>query len=202
MPLATDPRLASIAIVVGSLLCFAGVGIGTSIDAWSMGSLDDHLARVSEHPMSWRVANYLWVAGVPIVAAGVAAVGLGRLGGAPLAIIGLALWLLAAAAAILAFILQGEGSLWAAAWGTAGDVPAAFLLANRISEVTLMSFMAIAYVGTLFIGVAALADPTVGRPVAWAAVVAPVVLSPLVVANIPLGALLTSLTVAAVGWPT
>lgn len=202
MSLAIDPRLAPVAIVVGSLICFAGVGIGASIGAWSMESLDDHLAHVSEHPTSWRVANYLWIAGVPLVAAGVAAVGLGRLGGTPLAIIGLVLWLLAAAAAILAFVLQGEGSLWAAAQGTTGDVPMAFHLANRISEVTLMSFMAIAYVGTLFIGAAALADPTVSRPVAWAAVVAPILLSPLVVANIPLGALLTSLAVAAVGWPT
>lgn len=201
MTLASDPRLAPLAIVVGSLLCFAGVGVGNSIKAWSMESLDGHLARVAEHPTSWRVANYLWIAGMPLVAAGVAAVGLGRLGGSQLAIIGVILWLVAASVAILAFVMQGEASLWAAQ-RTAGDVPAGFRLAHRISEVTLMSFMAIAYVGTLFIGVSALAVPTVGRPAALAAVVAPLILSPLVVANIPLGALLTSLTVAAVGWPT
>lgn len=203
MSLATDPRLAPVAIVVGSFLCFAGAGIGASMGAWPTEALTDYLARVSDHPTLWRVANYVWIVGVPLAAAGVAAVGLGRLGGTPLAIIGLALWLLAAAAAILAFVMQGEGALWAAtAHGTTGDIPAAFRLANRIWEVTLMSFMATAYAGTLCLGAAALADPTVSRPIAWAAVVAPVVLSPLIIANIPLGALLTSLTVAAVGWPT
>lgn len=191
-------RLPGLLIVVGAGASFAGGAIGAALGAWSARQPEELLGLVADAVTAWRWTNYLFVFGVPIAAAGVAAVS-ARVTEAPLATVGVVLWLVGAALGVVAFSGQSEATIVAARiFADRGEVPDAYQVAAAWTGGAMAAFMVLSYAASVLIGVSMLSSSPDTRGLAWAAVLAPIVLSPLVLFGIPAGVLLNALVFAAI----
>lgn len=191
-------RAAALVIALGAFSCFAGGGIGGSIGAWNTGSSEALLTLVQEHTTMWRLANWPWVFGIPLVGAGIAplAVRLGR----PLGILGLALWLLAATLGATHFAAREVAVSGADTWARTGVMPSAWPLVEGWADAVGIAFMVLAYLANLVIGAALVRSRWVAPIFGWSVIAGALILAPAIFAFIPAGAMLPALLVAGAAW--